>query len=171
MYFHYFVIISPWKWAWSLIWQTRIPSTQGWFVPSLMGSRHSGSVKENFLILSMYFCYFVIISFCKWSWSFIWRNLNPIHPRVICAKFDGKVAQWFWKRRFLNFINIILIFCYYFNEFLLFHYSLPLEKVVELYSTNLNPLHPKMFCANFGRNWPSGSGEAVECMKNLQERW
>ena len=25
--------------------------------------------------------------------------------------------------------------------------------------TNLNPLHPRMHCAKFGWNWPSGSGE------------
>ena len=25
--------------------------------------------------------------------------------------------------------------------------------------TNLNPLHPRMFCAKLGWNWPSGSGE------------
>ena len=25
--------------------------------------------------------------------------------------------------------------------------------------TNLNPLHPRMLCAKFGWNWPSGSGE------------
>ena len=25
--------------------------------------------------------------------------------------------------------------------------------------TNLNPLHPRMYCAKFGWNWPSGSGK------------
>ena len=25
--------------------------------------------------------------------------------------------------------------------------------------TNLNPFHARMFCANFGWNWPSGSGD------------
>ena len=46
-----------------------------------------------------------------------WTNLNPLHPRIICTKFD-----WFWPAGsgedfFLNF-SVFLLFCYY----------LPLEK-------------------------------------------
>ena len=48
----------------------------------------SGSEDEDFQISSMYFCYFVIISHWKWAWPFIRMNLNPFHPRMICAKFD-----------------------------------------------------------------------------------
>ena len=33
--------------------------------------------------------------------------------------------------------------------------------------TNLNPLHPRMLCAKFGWNWPSGSGEEDENVKSL----
>ena len=103
-------------------------------------------------------------------WFFIWTNLNPFHPRMLCAKIgwnwpsgfgeeyfkisdsvfslfhnnlplekgkalhlnklespsskDGlcqvwlKLTQWFWRRRFLNFINV----------FSLFRNYLPLEK-------------------------------------------
>jgi hypothetical protein len=29
----------------------------------------------------------------------------------------------------------------------------------------LNPLHPRMICANSGYNWSSGSGEEVENVK------
>ena len=36
--------------------------------------------------------------------------------------------------------------------------------------TNLNPLHPRMFCAKFGWNWPSGSGEEDENVKSLRRR-
>ena len=38
MYFRYFVIISPWKRAWPFIWTNlnNIPTTQGWFTPSLV---------------------------------------------------------------------------------------------------------------------------------------
>ena len=39
----------------------------------------------------MYFCYFVIISSWKREGLFIWTNLNPLHPRMLCAKFD-----WNW---------------------------------------------------------------------------
>ena len=34
--------------------------------------------------------------------------------------------------------------------------------------TNLNPLDPRMLCAKFGWNWPSGSGEEDENVKSLQ---
>ena len=60
-----------------------------------------------------------------------------------------KLAQWFWRRGFLNIFNIILHFRYY----------LLLEKCVALHLNKLEPLHPRMICAKFGSNWPSGSGE------------
>ena len=51
--------------------------------------------------------YFVII--CP-PWKklgpFICTNLNLLHPRMLCA-------QWFWWSRFLNFVNIFSLFCYY----------------------------------------------------------
>ena len=39
----------------------------------------------------MYFHYFVIISPWKRAEPFIWTNLNPLHPRMLCAKFG-----WNW---------------------------------------------------------------------------
>ena len=51
----------------------------------------SGSVEENFLISSMYFRYFKIISLWKRAGSFIWTNLNPLHPGMLWAKFG-----WNW---------------------------------------------------------------------------
>ena len=39
----------------------------------------------------MYFRHFVIISPWKRAGPFIWTNLNPLHPRMLCAKFD-----WNW---------------------------------------------------------------------------
>ena len=49
------------------------------------------------------------------KWFFIWTNLNPLHPRMHYAN----LAQRFWRRTFLNFANV----------FLLFRNFLPLEKV------------------------------------------
>ena len=43
--------------------------------------------------------------------------------------------------------------------FLLFLNYLPLERVGSFNWTNLNPLHPRMLCAKFGWDWPSGSEE------------
>ena len=62
--------------------QTWIPFTQGCFVPILV--EISPAV---LLILSMYFCYLVIISPLKRTGSFIWKNLSPHHPRMLCVKF------------------------------------------------------------------------------------
>ena len=36
--------------------------------------------------------------------------------------------------------------------------------------TNLNPHHPRMLCAKFGWNWPSGSGDEDENVKSLRQR-
>ena len=44
----------------------------------------------------MYFCYFVIICPWKRAGPFIWINLNPLHPRMLCAKFGW---NWLWRRR------------------------------------------------------------------------
>ena len=37
------------------------------------------------------FCYIVVISLWKRAGPFIWTNVNPLHPRMICAKFG-----WNW---------------------------------------------------------------------------
>ena len=56
----------------------------GWYCPR-------GSREEDFLNLLMYFRNFVIISPWKRAGPFIWTNLNPLHPRMLCAKFG-----WNW---------------------------------------------------------------------------
>ena len=144
------------------------------------------------------FHYFVIISPWKRAGPFIWTNLNPLHPRMLCAKFGGnwpsgsgevdffkfrqfifaihnyfplekggafhlnklespspkdalclvwlKLAQWFWSRRFSNFINVFSFFLNYLG-------------VGPFILIKFNPLHLRMLCANFVWNWLSGSGE------------
>ena len=47
----------------------------------------SGFGEKDFQILSMYFWYFIIISPWYKMWPFSWTNLNPLHPRILCAKF------------------------------------------------------------------------------------
>ena len=56
------------------------------------------------------------------EWFFIWTNLIPLNPRVWL-----KFAQWFWRRGFLNFVNVFSLFCYY----------LPLEKGIALHLNKL----------------------------------
>ena len=53
---------------------------------------------------SMYFPNFVIITHWKKPWAFIWTNLHPFHPNMRCAKL--KLAEWFWIKRFLTFVNV-----------------------------------------------------------------
>ena len=46
----------------------------------------------------------------------------------------------------------------------------PWKRAGPCIGTNLNPLHPRMLCAKFGWNWPSGSGEEDENVKSLRQR-
>ena len=92
MYFQYFVIISPWKWAGPFIWKNLNPLHPEMLCANFGWNWLSGSGEEIFLISSMNFRYFVIISPWKRAWPFIWRNYNPHYPRMLCAKFG-----WNWR--------------------------------------------------------------------------
>ena len=128
-----------------LIWIKLNPIEQRMICAKFGWNWPSGSGEEDILILSMYFRFFVITSPWKMVGPFIWRKLNLLHPRMVEI---GSVLIW---RRFLNFVNV----------FSLFRNYIPLEKGggVASFEKNLNPLHPKMHCANFGWNWLNGSGE------------
>ena len=86
----------------------------------------------------------------------ICKNLNSLHPHILCAKFGRNWPSVYGEDFFL--------FCQYF-----FANSLlsPLRKGLghslgekPRPPKNLNSLSPKMLCAESGRNWPSaGSGE------------
>ena len=52
----------------------------------------------------------LIIIFMRIYWFFIWRNLNPLHPRMLCAKI---VWNWISFRGFFNFVNVFLLFLNY----------------------------------------------------------
>ena len=91
MYFHYFIIISPRKRAGPFIWTNLNPLHPRMLCAKFGWNWLSGSGEEDFLIMSMYLHYFVIISPWKRAGPFIWRNLNPLHPRMLCAKFG-----WNW---------------------------------------------------------------------------
>ena len=91
MYFCYFVIISPWKSLGHFIWITLISLHPRMLCAKFSWNWPSGSWEEEFLIASMYFRYFIIISPWKRAGLFIWTNLNPLHSRMHCAKF-----VWNW---------------------------------------------------------------------------
>mgnify|MGYP003691595853 CR=1 FL=1 len=82
----------------------------------------------------MHFRNFVIISPWKRAGTFIWTNLKPPPKDALCQVWL-KLAKWFWRRRFFNFVNVFSLF---------FNY-LPLEKGRALHLINLNPLHSRIY--------------------------
>ena len=58
----------------------------------------------------MYFCYFIIISPWKRVGPFIWTNLNPIHPRILCAKFGWNWLSGSGEEDFFNFVDVFSLF-------------------------------------------------------------
>ena len=77
MYFRYFITISPWNRAGPFFWTNLNPLHPRMLCAKFGWNWLSGSGEEDFLILSMYFRYFIIISPWKRAGSFIWTNLNP----------------------------------------------------------------------------------------------
>ena len=75
--------------------------------------------------------------------------MSPFHPRMYCVNLG-----WNWSSGIgeedLNFVNVSSLVRY-------FRFYLPMEKglIVRLNKS----LHPRMFSAKFGWNWPCDSGE------------
>ena len=103
----------------------------------------------------MFFCNFAIITPWKKEGPFIWTNLYFLHPKVVCDKFG-------WKWPNVSGEEDFLISSIYLGYFVIIS---PWKKAGPFIWTNLNPPHPRMHCAKFGLNWPSGSGE--EDFQNL----
>ena len=111
MYFRYFIIIFPWKRTESQSLKDAL--CQVWFKLAHWFWRSRSKISL------MYFCYFEIISPWKRAWPLIWKNLNPLNPRMLCANYVWlKLASWFLRIWFLTFFDV----------FLLFRNYLPLEK-------------------------------------------
>ena len=100
-----------------LLWTKLNPIHPRMFCAKIGWNCPSGYGEEDFLILSIYFRYFVIISPWNRAGSFIWTKFNPLYPRMLCANFG-----WNWLsnsgKRFFNFVTV----------FSLFRNYLPLEK-------------------------------------------
>ena len=105
----------------------------------------------------MYFRKFVINSPSKRAGSFIWTNLNPLHPRMFCAKFS-----WNWLSGSGE--EDILISSTYFRSFVIIS---AWKRAGPIIWTHLNIFHPRMLYAEFGWNWPRGSWED-ENVRSLQ---
>ena len=115
----------------------------------------SGSV-EDFKILSIYFCYFIIISPWKRARSFIWTKFNPIYPRMHCANFG-----WNWPSGSWEDFKILSMYYSYFVIISPWKRAGPFiwKRAGPFIWTNLNPIYPRKLCAKFGWNWPICSGQ------------
>ena len=87
---------------------------------------------RRFLNFVNVFLQFVIISHIK-VWAFHLNKLKFSLPMNAFCQVWLKLAQWFYRRRFLNFVNV----------FSLFHNHLPLEKGGGLHLNNLIYHSPK----------------------------
>jgi hypothetical protein len=65
------------------------------------------------------------------------------------------LARWFWRKIFFK--NSV-----YFYSFAIIS---PWKRESPFILTILNSLDLRMICANFGYNWPGGSGEEIENVK------
>ena len=82
--------------------QTWISFNQGCFVPSLT---ETGSVKEDFFNSKIVFSLFRFYLPLGKSLPFIWPNWI-LSPMDVLCRVQLKLAQWFWRRRFLNIVNV-----------------------------------------------------------------
>ena len=67
------------------------------------------SWRRGFLISSMFFRFFVIISSWKRTGPFIWRNWNTLHPRMLCAKFGWNWPSGSKEEGFFKFAIFVII--------------------------------------------------------------
>ena len=135
MRFCFFVCISLWKCAWPLYFgRIETPYTQGCIVRSWVENGPVVLEKKIFKYHQHSFANSKLFSIWKGAGIFICTNLN-ISPssKNLCCQVRLKFAQWFWWRRFKNFINV----------FSLFRYCLPLEKGGTIHLNKLEFLSPK----------------------------
>ena len=80
---------------------------------------------------------FSLLSFLGKGWGPSLNKLKSPSPKDALCQVWLKLAQWFLRRRFLNFVNVFLLFPYY----------LPLENGVTLHLNKLeSPLSKDALC-------------------------
>ena len=110
MYFRFFVIISPWKWAGPFIWTNLNPVHPRMHCAKFGCNCPSGSEEKYFLISSMYYCFFVSISPWKRAGPFIWTIWILFTQRCIVPSLV-EIGQVVLERKiFFNFVNVFSLF-------------------------------------------------------------
>ena len=105
MYFRYFIIISHWKRVVPFIWKKLNPFSQGCFLPSLV---EIDSVVLEKKIFKFCQCIFSIKNYLPWEkgGALHLNKLESPSPKDALCQVWLKLAQWFWRKRFLNFVNV-----------------------------------------------------------------
>ena len=132
MYFRYFVIISPWKRTGPFIWTNLNPFNQGCIVPCLVENGPVVLEKKIFLFRRCIITISYLSPLGKERVLHL-NKLKSIYRRMLCAKFCWKWPSGFWRRRFLNFVDVLSLFRIY----------LPLEKGGALHLNKLEFPSPK----------------------------
>ena len=110
MYFHYFVIISPWKKEWPFSYRNFI---QGRFVLNLVEYCPVLLEKKILKFRQCFFHDFVIISAWKMGRALHLNKIESSLHKVDLYQVWLKLAEWFWRRRFFKFVNVFSLFCNY----------------------------------------------------------
>lgn len=86
--FRFFAFISLWKEALLFI-SVNLNFLHPWMpCAKFIRNWQRSSAISDFLITSMYFCNFIIISLWENAWPFICTNFNLLDPRMLFVKFD-----------------------------------------------------------------------------------
>ena len=125
-------------------WTNLNPLYPTMFCDKLNWNWPSGSRFFNFVDVFLLFCNYLPLQ--KGVVLNLYKFEFPLPKDELCQVWL-KLAQWFWRGKFLNFVNVFSLFIVIIS---------PLEKGGALPWTNLNPLLPRMHCVKFNKNWPSG---------------
>ena len=102
LFYNYLCLKKWWPFIWinlSSLHQRILCAKFGWNWPSRSG-------EGDFLILSKYLCYFSL----EKGRALHLNKLNTPLPKDALRKVWLKLAQRFWKRRFLDFVNVFRYF-------------------------------------------------------------
>ena len=126
-----------------LICKTLNPFNKVWFVEI-----SSVVLDERFLkFVNVHDCIFVysyLSPLGKERGPSLKKKLNPLHPRMLCAKFGWNGPGGSWEED--SHVSPM-----YFRYFVIIS---PWKRLLPFFCSNLNPLYPGMFCAKFPWNWP-----------------
>ena len=101
-------------------------------MPSLVEIGPVVQEKKIFKFCQCIFAFFFLSPLGK-RWDRLFEKFESHLPKDALCQVWLKFAQWFWRRRFFNFVNV----------FSLFRDNLSLEKDVALHLNTLEPFSPK----------------------------